>query len=369
MAQIKPLQTKHWLALLAALFTIVLIAHLAILTSARAQFGISKTEKSASFTTRMVELPTIVPVVGKTPEVVPEVVSPPKPVKVVKPLKTEATPTLSPIPAETVAIPTPVAAPTPPPLLPKPMAEVAEPVQATPQAALSGDASLPPPAFTALSSGQHTYKVIFTKSGISNQGKADLLWRQDGEKYTLNLLASYTLLVKTFKVFEQNSTGQLSPQGLEPIRFSDKRLARSEVAAHFDRDLSKITFSANTPDAQLQAGAQDRLSVIWQLAGMLAADPARYSPGNTHTLQTVSATEAEPWLFTVNEPETLNLPTGSQIALRLTRNPRREFDQKVELWFATSMNYLPVRFRFTETNGDYVDVLWQSVQPLPGPLL
>jgi hypothetical protein len=365
MAQRRPLQTKHWLALLATLFVIVLIAHLAALSAARDQFSIQKSVQTTAFSTRMIELPVVVPVLEKAPEVV----TPPKPLKpktdaVTAPKAVpKAAPMLLPTPAETVA------APEPPPIQPKVTAELAtpEPAQATPTVT-SSDSTLPSPAFAALSSGQHTYKVIFTKNGISNQGNADLLWRQDGEKYVLNLLASYTLLIKTFNVFEQNSTGQLSPQGLEPLRFSDKRLTRSEVAAHFDRNLGKITFSANTPDALLLAGAQDRLSVIWQLAGLLAADPTRYPPGNTMTLQTVSATEAEAWLFTVNELETLNLPTGSHIALRLTRNPRREFDQKIELWFAPAMNYLPVRFRFTETSGDYVDVLWQSVQPLPGVL-
>jgi hypothetical protein len=206
--------------------------------------------------------------------------------------------------------------------------------------------------------------VIFTKSGNSNQGNAEMRWQQDGEKYALSLTASMLFI----DVFAWKSHGLLSPLGLQPERFSNKRYRKSEVAAHFDRTSGKITFSANTPDALLQDTAQDRVSIFWQLAGMLVADPARYPPGKTISLQTVSATDAEPWLFTVNEPETLNLPTGSQIALRLTRNPRREFDQKVELWFATSMNYLPVRFRFTETSGDYIDALWQSVQPLPAVL-
>ena len=160
----------------------------------------------------------------------------------------------------------------------------------------------------------------------------------------------------------------MTSQGLQPVRFSDKRLARSEVAAHFNYADGRITFSANKPDVPLLAGAQDRVSVIWQLAGLLAADPAHYPPGSTFTVQTVSSSDAEPWLLTVNEPETLNLPLGSHIALRLTRNPRREFDQKIELWFATGLNYLPVRFRFTETNGDYVDAVWQSIQPLPSGL-
>jgi len=239
------------------------------------------------------------------------------------------------------------------------------PVATAPPASVLGESGLPPPAFVALNTGRHTYKVTFTKNGVVNQGDAEMVWQQDGKKYVLNMLATYTLLIKTFNVFEQNSSGMVTPQGLQPLRFSDKRLNRSEVAAHFDYASEKIVFSANKPEVMLQAGAQDRISVIWQLAGLLAAQPSRYPPGSTLTIQTASASDAEPWLFTVNEPETLNLPTGSHIALRLTRNPRREFDQKIELWFATGLNHLPARFRFTETNGDYVDAVWQSIKTLP----
>ncbi len=377
MAQIKPFQAKHWLALLTVLFVIVLIAHLAIISSAAGQFGIKKTVETTAFTTRMVELPTRPWVVEKVPEVIP-------PPKTIKPKRTPAAavttapravppsaPALLPVPVETAAVdlPAPVAptAPDTSPAVSPPMAEAAptlpEPAQATPTVT-SSDTGLPPPAFTAMNSGLHTYKVIFTKGGNSNQGKALVKWQQDGEKYALGLTASLLFI----DVFKWGSTGLLSPTGLLPERFSDKRFRKSEVAAHFDRMQNKIIFSANTAEAALQAGAQDRISVIWQIAGMLAADPKRYPPGNTFSLQTVSATDAEPWLFTVNEPETLNLETGSQIALRLTRNPRREFDQKIELWFAPAMNYLPARFRFTETNGDYVDVVWQGVEVIPNSL-
>jgi hypothetical protein len=372
MANLKPTQTKHWVALLAALFVIVLIAHLAALDAARGQFSINKSVQTTALTTRMIELPAVVPVVQKPPDIeTPR--KPPNPPKALpKIVKPKPAPTLRPIPAETaVALVAPPVPPDPaaqvvPPALPPPAVETAtpapEPVQPTPTTA--AEAGAPPPAFTAMSSGQHAYKVIFTRSGNSNQGQAEMRWQQNGEKYALSLTASFLFA----DVFAFKSNGLLSPSGLQPERFSDKRYRRSEVAAHFDRTSGKITFSVNTPDALLQDSAQDRVSIFWQLAGMLVADPARYPPGKTFTLQTVSATDAEPWLFTVNEPETLNLPTGSQIALRLTRNPRREFDQKVEMWFATNMNYLPVRFRFTETNGDYVDALWQSAQPLPAVL-
>lgn len=375
MTDFNPLKTKQWLALLATLFVIVLIAHLAIITSATGIFGIKKTEKIPSFATRMIALPAIVPVAEKVPEVVPSQKSTKSPqpqntdisvkTKAVEPLATSSAhllPDLSHKPTET-------AIPSEPLPLTVPLA--AEPTIKTPQttpSATEGDSTTPPPAFVALDAGLHTYKVNFTRNGISNQGNAEVRWRNDGDKYTLNLLATYTLLFKTFNVFEQNSTGQITPTGLQPQRFSDKRLNRSEVAAHFNYASEKISFSVNKPEMPLLAGAQDRASVIWQLAGLLAADPARYPPGSIFTVQTVSSSDAEPWLFTVNEPETLNLTSGSHIALRLTRNPRREFDQKIELWFATSLNYLPVRFRFTETNGDYVDAVWQSAQSLPSAL-
>jgi hypothetical protein len=343
---------------------------LAIITSARGKFGIKKAIETTAFTTRMVELPTPTPVVEKMPEIIVPLkpvkaksapVAAPKSAPMVTPTPLEIA--VAPLAAPTLE-PAPSAAPTAVALEPTPPAETTLPAPNTAQttaAAAPSEAGLPLPAFTAQNSGKHVYKVIFTKNGNSNQGKADVQWQQDGEKYALSMSAAMLFV----EVFAWKSTGLMSPTGILPERFSDKRYRKSEVAAHFDRVQGKITFSANTPEAALLAGAQDRISVIWQIAGMLAADPKKYAPGITFSLQTVSATDAEPWLFTVNEPETLNLETGSQIALRLTRNPRREFDQKIELWFAPAMNYLPARFRFTETNGDYVDVVWQSVENLP----
>ena len=73
-----------------------------------------------------------------------------------------------------------------------------------------------------------------------------------------------------------------------------------------------------------------------------------------------STREAEPWVFTVEGEEQLQLPGGNVAALKLTRNPRKEFDQKVELWLAPGMDYVPVRLRLTQPNGDWVDQQWSS---------
>ena len=47
-------------------------------------------------------------------------------------------------------------------------------------------------------------------------------------------------------------------------------------------------------------------------------------------------------------------------AVKLTRNPRREYDQKVEIWLAPALAYLPARIRMTQANGDFVDQQWKS---------
>jgi hypothetical protein len=43
-------------------------------------------------------------------------------------------------------------------------------------------------------------------------------------------------------------------------------------------------------------------------------------------------------------------------AMQLQRLPRRDYDQKAQLWLAPELGYLPVRIRITEANGDFVEL-------------
>jgi hypothetical protein len=99
---------------------------------------------------------------------------------------------------------------------------------------------------------------------------------------------------------------------------------------------------------------------VLQLGAMFAGEPSRYPAGSQITVQTASTKEAEPWTFTVEGKETLALPGGRMEAVRLIRNPRKEYDVKVELWLAPGAAYAPVRLRLTQPNGDWVDQQWSS---------
>ena len=236
----------------------------------------------------------------------------------------------------------------------------AETVPAPPIAtasAASTHASGAAPARVAVApSARYHYIVTAHGHGLTLNGTADLDWRNSNGEYQAEL--STHSPIPFVRPRTQRSVGRITAQGLEPLRFSDK--SRSEEAAHFDRENGKVTFSTNKPDAPLEPGAQDRLSIVMQLSAIVAGDPQKYRPGSTITVQTASTKEAEPWTFTVEGSDTLDLPGGRLQALRLLRNPRREYDTKVELWLAPGAAYAPVRLRLTQPNGEWVDQQWSS---------
>lgn len=178
----------------------------------------------------------------------------------------------------------------------------------------------------------------------------DLVWQQDGTHYDASL--SLKFLFKTFR--STRSTGAIGPTGIEPLRYSDKR--RTELASHFVRDQKTVVFSNNSPTVPLLAGAQDRLSVVMQLGALMAGDPGRYPPDSVIAVQTVGTSDAEIWTFTISGEEQVAVQAGEFTARKLTRNPRKPFDDKIELWLAPDLAYLPIRIRQTQSNGDFIDL-------------
>lgn len=186
----------------------------------------------------------------------------------------------------------------------------------------------------------------------------NLDWLQDGDRYDAQL--SLTFLFKTFRSLHSN--GVIGSTGIEPMRFSDKR--KTEVASHFVRDQKTVIFSNNSPSVPLLAGAQDRLSVVMQLGALMAGDPARYPPASVIAVQTVGPSDAEIWTFTISGEEQVTVPAGEFTVRKLTRAPRQPFDDKIELWLAPELGYLPVRIRQTQPNQDFVDLQLREQVPL-----
>jgi hypothetical protein len=312
---------------LAPLTVAVLAVHVLLLQPEGEKFT---APVSASFHTRTISTPPPPPP-PPTPVLAPAPLVPPAPAPVVRPRP----------------------APRPAPIAPTARVAAPEIAAASP---VAPTISSPPPAMpvSVLPALSLHYEVEAQARGLTFKGQSELTWRHDGQAYEARLEAS--MPGRPSRV--QRSVGRLTAQGLVPDYFSDK--SRSEQATHFDREKQRLVFSNNKPEAPLAEGTQDRLSVVLQLASLVAGSPQRYMPGATITLPTTGTSDADHWIFSVEGEEDLRLPGGEVRALKLQRLPRKEYDQKVELWLAPRMDYAPVRLRLTNPNGDAVDQRWSS---------
>lgn len=334
---------------LAALAAGVLAVHTLVLKSAPVRFGPEQTAaspRSEAFATRSIAPPPAPTSLAPAPSA-----PPPKPrIFKKKPAVTQESPAQHATDLIAISPPEVVTSSTPQVENPQSM-----PAQATPTiAAASAPATVDPDqsAVTAVAlpeSARLEYKMTGSAKGLNYHADAELGWRYSGDNYSASMRVSALFLGSR----SMASTGQVGPEGLAPTRFSDK--SRSEVAAHFEADKGQITFSANTPTVPWIKGAQDRVSVFIQLAAILAGNPAGFPAGSTISIYTVGPRDADTWTFRVEGEEKMVLPYGELNTLKLTRQPRREFDQKVELWYAPSLGYLPVRSRITQQNGDFID--------------
>lgn len=221
-------------------------------------------------------------------------------------------------------------------------------VETSDPTATPGVATALPPAQPP-SSTRLDYAVTGRIKGIAYNAQGQLDWAVDDGRYSARMEMRVFLLGSRL----QTSIGQVGPSGLMPERFSDK--SRSEKAAHFDNAQNRIRFSSNAPDAVLLPGAQDRLSLFLQIAGLLQARPQAYATGQIVELQVAGTGDADIWRFEVGDEVDLSLPAGEVRARLLKRLPRKEFDSTVELWLAPGMQHLPVRLRVTQANGDVAD--------------
>lgn len=205
------------------------------------------------------------------------------------------------------------------------------------------------------------FEALNVRRGQSTSGNGQLSWKSNGGEYALQIEST----VLGLAVLTQKSGGSLDAMGLAPERYSDKRFNRSEQAAHFERSQGLVKFSNNKPDAPLLPGMQDRLSVLLQLAGIIGGDPRRYAIVNRIVLPVAGVDSAEIWEFSLDAAADITVPAANMRAIKLTRKPRNEFDQKLEAWLAPQLGYLPIRIRQSDEQVTDANFTELSLKRLP----
>jgi hypothetical protein len=204
---------------------------------------------------------------------------------------------------------------------------------------------------------QLKYRMTGLSGGLNYHASGVMTWLQDGSRYEARMVVSAFLIGSR----AMESRGEITADGLAPTLFADK--GRNPRTATFQADKGIINFSANTPEAPWQRGAQDRVTVFFQLASLLAGQPNDFPPGSKIPIYTVGPRDADTWTFTVGDEEVLDLPMGVVSAIKLTRDTLHESDQRIEAWFAPSLSFWPVRMTITQPGGDYIDQQLSSSGP------
>ena len=188
-------------------------------------------------------------------------------------------------------------------------------------------------------------------------GTGVLRWQHTDTRYQTSLeINALGMRIRTLA-----SSGLLETHTLLPERFDDTPRGAAWTT-RFQREQGQITFSSGSTPEPLQAGAQDKLSVLLQLGAALAVDPSRGLAGTLLRFQAADAHRADNWVFRCDGSEAVELTQGRVNAVKFTREPTPDNGQKVETWLAPDVGYLPVRLRITEGGGSFIDLVWRKTQ-------
>lgn len=196
------------------------------------------------------------------------------------------------------------------------------------------------------------------KEGAPTYGSGTISWHTDGSRYTVD--GDFGVLFITALRFK--SSGTISDIGIVPELYSEKRFRRAETNTHFQHEAGLIIFSASTQSYPRTGGEQDRASIIWQLAGIGRGDSEKFVAGASIDLFVAGTRDAETWHILVIGQEDIMINGVSTTAWHVARAPKRgSYDQKLDIWLAPQQNWYPVRLRYTEANGDYLDMSLTSL--------
>ena len=224
-----------------------------------------------------------------------------------------------------------------------------------------------PPSFRIQYKLEGHYKGHFT-------GQAYIVWLRDADRYRVELDVQVGALLSHHLMSE----GRLSMTGLIPERFAENRrllFQRKKQQLQFEptpHEPQAITVLL--PDGTRRApavGVQDPASQFVQLAWLFATQPQLLAQGQHMSFPLASFRRSDVWTYQVGETVMVQTPLGEVAATHA--KPQREVEPmpgnlQVELWFAPSLRFLPVRLRVQDGNQAQADMMIDGLPQLLGPV-
>jgi len=273
-----------------------------------------------------------------------------------RPVSSSRSTATQPMPVQQAAEP-----PAPPPvaIAPQPVADAREAGPAVPELAVAAAAAESP-----LPRYGHIRFVITRGDQGFVIGQSLHRWSHDGKTYTLNNVTETTGLAALLRPVQvtQSSVGEISEEGLRPREFRTGKNGIAGDAASFDWIPMRLLLTAGNPrEVALKPGAQDMLSMFYQLS-------ARYLalPREINEVMVATGRKFERYAFEVLREEMLKTGRGELRTLHLRTAAGVE---AIDIWSGLDLRGLPVKIRYTDRQGESFDQVADEIEfeGMPGP--
>lgn len=204
------------------------------------------------------------------------------------------------------------------------------------------------------------YQIKARQKGLALEGEAVARWEVSGTRFTTS---SQTRAALLGKILDTRSQGTIGASGLAPASFEEKRMRRPAQSTVFDQAAKTVRFGENGETLPLKGGEQDRNTVLWQLISVARAAPAKARPGSQWRFTVAGRRDLDVWTFRAVGQEKVATGAGEFAALHVVRVPEPgSKDQQLDIWLAPSLEWYPVRLRYSEDDGDFIEQTLQQVK-------
>ncbi len=228
------------------------------------------------------------------------------------------------------------------------------------------------PAFEWPPSTRLTYVLSGNYRGEVH-GNARVQWVRQDARYQVHLDISIGPSFAPLISRRMTSDGELGERGLTPRRYDEatRVLFQQPGRATVLFSPERVTL-ANGSQHEALPGVQDTASQFVQLTWLFTTQPELLRAGNTVTLALALPRRTGRWVYDVLGQEKLATPIGVLDTYHLKprlgeRRPGNELS--AEVWFAPTLQYLPVRLRISQDADTFIDLVLDAapLQAAPAP--
>jgi hypothetical protein len=188
-------------------------------------------------------------------------------------------------------------------------------------------------------------------------GSARVQWQREGEKYQVRLEVNVAIVTQII-----TSQGEVTPDGLLPRDYEELRTGGKRRTAQLGDQVVVLERGTTVPRPP---GVQDTASQFVELAQRFATGKDQLVVGRTVTVWLARPGGVDQWTYDVVGREMLRTPRLGVVEafhLKPRAIPTARGNIYAEMWFAPSLQYLPVKIKVLMGSEAYLDLLVDQIE-------